>query len=331
MKSFCTVFDKYYLYQAVALYLSLKRVSIDFKLYALCLDDISYHIILELNISNLIPVSLDRIMNEEVRGLRERTTYPQFCWACQPLICEYILDEYKFEMITYLEADSLFFSNPNVLFEEMGDKSVTLASHNFPEGEDQSATAGKYITHFNAFKNDECGRKVLNEWKNNCFLYSNDNPPHFRPGQLLMDDWPDKFDCIHVLKNIGAGVAPWNVESRDLKLLENKLYFGGTPVVFYHFHKYARTVDGKHNLGDYKISSNTIKLVYKEYVKSINKAKYLVLSANSSFDYMRMVEDPVTLKNLMLSFTLSNLLGYLRKIKLLLTGRYNYITNNILH
>jgi hypothetical protein len=327
MRNYCTVFDKYYLYQGCALYNSLTKVTTDFILYALCLDELSYETILKLNNSNFVPIVLSEIMSEEVIKLRARTTYPQFCWACQPLVCELVLDKFKAEMVTYLEADSLFFSDPEVLFNEMGEKSVTLAPHNFPADQDQSKTAGTYITHFNAFRNDECGRNILNEWKRNCFLYDKDNPPSFRPGQLLMDEWPDKFDCVHVLQNIGAGVAPWNVESESLKLVNDKLYFNEIAVVFYHFHKYARTVDGRHDLGDYKISTNTIALVYQEYARSIDLAKQQVAKMNNTFDYIRLVDSPITLRRLLSSFSVNNLLKYLRLMKLIWMGRYNVITN----
>jgi len=327
MRTYCTVFDKYYLYQGCSLYNSLTKVTTDFTLHALCLDDISYETILKLGNSNFVPISISEIMSDDVVGLRARTTYPQFCWACQPLVCELVLDRLQADMVTYLEADSLFFSDPEVLFEEMGDKSVTLAPHNFPADQDQSKTAGTYITHFNAFRNDECGRNVLNEWKSNCFLYDKDNPPSFRPGQLLMDEWPDKFDCVHVLQNIGAGVAPWNVESRTLKLVNDKLYFDEIAVVFYHFHKYARTVDGRHDLGDYKISINTISLVYQEYVKSIDLAKQQIKKVNDVFNYIRLVDSPMTISQLLFSFSVDNLLKYLRQVKLIWMGRYNVITN----
>jgi hypothetical protein len=52
-----------------------------------------------------------------------------------------------------------------------------------------------------------------------------------------LDNWPETFDGVAVLKNIGAGVAPWNHIQYTLSRTENgKINVNSVPLVFYHFH-----------------------------------------------------------------------------------------------
>jgi hypothetical protein len=286
MRHFCTIFDKYYLYQGVALYNSLMSVENDFELYVLCIDQVSYDVISSLDYNNFKPVPLQNILTEEVVAIREKTNYGQFCWVCQPLICEYLIDKYDVDMVTYLEADSMFFSSYEVLFDEVGDKSVSLSPHNYPNYNDHSKTAGKYCTQFNAFKNDTFGRKVLADWKKLCFMYDKDKPKYY-PGQLLLNDWPDKYDCVKVLKNIGAGVAPWNIDSYDFHYEGENLMVNNSPIVFYHYHSYSRYNNGKHDLGSYKLNTDVIRYIYGAYIDSIKQSESIVQNFCRDFEYRR--------------------------------------------
>jgi hypothetical protein len=289
VRHFCTIFDKNYLYQGLALYNSLRGVESDFKLYVLCMDKCSYKVISDLDYSNFVPVKLQNINTNEVAAIRKKTNYGQFCWVCQPLICEYLLDKHDIDMVTYLEADSMFFSSYEVLFDEMGDKSVTLSPHNYPRDNDQSETAGNFCTQFNAFKNDACGRRVLADWKRLCFMYDK-NKPKYYPGQLLLNDWPKKYDCVKVLKNIGAGVAPWNIDSYDFQCEDGKLKVNNFPIIFYHYHSYARHKNGNHDLGNYKLNNNVIRYIYGAYVNSIRQSESVVQDFNRDFKYRRVIK-----------------------------------------
>ncbi|MBF0123432.1 MAG: hypothetical protein HQL21_08545, partial [Candidatus Omnitrophica bacterium] len=174
MRTFCTLFDKNYLFQGVALYNSLKRHSKSFQLYVLCMDSTAFNTLTKMKLENCVPISVDELLNSEVAQVRERTTHGQFCWVCQPLLCQFVLDKFKVDMVTYLEADSLFFSDPEVLFQELEASSVSLVSHNFsPEFERFLPGSGKFCVQFNAFRNDAAARRTLQYWRECCFQYSN--------------------------------------------------------------------------------------------------------------------------------------------------------------
>lgn len=326
MRSYCTLFDKNYLYQGVALYNSLKRVAGEFELYVLCMDRIAYNMMTQIKSDNLHVISVDDLLTTELSVVRERTTHGQFCWVCQPIICQFVLDKFGVDMVTYLEADSMFFSDPEVLFAELGNKSVSLVPHNYSPGFDQTENAGKFCVQFNAFRNDNCARSVLSYWKDSCFLY--DKIKQLAPGQTTLDNWPEKFDCVQIINNRGAGVAPWNIQHGKLNMIDSVPYVDGVPVVFYHYHEYGRYVNGSHELGHYPLTRAVVDNFYADYVSEIRGAEELVRTIDPTFLYRREYKNAVTLKDLVKSFSFVNAKKYLRVIKRKVSGKYNVIPDS---
>ncbi len=322
MRIFCTIFDKNYLYQGVALYNSLDQVAGDFKLYALCMDDVAYTVVNDLRLKKFLPIKIDSLLTEEVLAIRKRTTHGQFCWLCQPLLCQHVLDEFDVDMVTYLEADSLFFSNPEVLFEEIGDMSVSLSPHNYSPEFDKSATSGKFCTQFNAFKNDQSGREILKEWKRLGFLYDKARTS-FYPHQSLLDEWPGKFDSVRVLNNPGAGVAPWNIQRYHFSETNSVPMVDGFPVIFYHFHSYGRYENGDHELGRYPISDGVKNSIYKKYIHEIKHAEDMVHAIAPTFNFRRKYENIPTLMKAICSFSSKEMKEYIQLLKRRLNGTYN--------
>ena len=321
-RTFCTLFDKNYLYQGIALHRSLVRCAGDFKLYALCMDATAYELLVKMRSDTLIPVSVDDLMTAEISAVRERTTHGQFCWVCQPLICRFILDKFGPEMVTYLESDSMFFSDPAVLFDELGAKSVSIVPHNYSAEFDNSADAGRYCVQFNAFRNDDAARRVLAHWRESCFKYDKSSLRSY-PGQTCLDDWPSRFDCVVVIKHRGAGVAPWNIRGYELRTDVSVPHVDGVPVVFYHYHQYGRLRSGGHELGGYPMTAMVVDCFYRPYVAELREAERSVRNIDANFSYRREYPDPVTLTELFGSPSAGNIAAYASAIKRKLRGRYN--------
>jgi hypothetical protein len=307
--TFCTLFDKNYLYQGVALHRSLRRHAGDFTLYALCMDSTAHALLTRMNCPTLVPVSVDELLTPEIAAVRARTTHGQFCWVCQPLICEFLLNRLGVSRVTYLEADSMFFSSPEPLFAEMAGKSASLVPHNYSAEFDNSAVAGMYCVQFNAFANDVAGREVLAHWRTWCFKYDKSSP-YVYPGQTSLDDWPRLFPSVAVIGHPGAGVAPWNIRGYELTLKDSLPLVNGLPVVFFHYHQYGRCEDGSHELGNYPLSQQVIDYFYRPYVREIEEAAREVRAIDPTFAHRR-------------EYTTSGTIAYLRTLKRKVRGRYN--------
>jgi hypothetical protein len=322
MRSFCTIFDKNYLYQAVVLYKSLEKHAKNFNFYALCMDELSFKVISNIKLPYCIPIISNDILDDEIRKIKENTTHGQFCWVSQPLLCEYILDQYNVEMVTYLEADSMFFADPEILFEELGELSISLVPHSFTPKFDQTNTSGIYCVQFNAFKNNKSARDVLEYWKNQCFEY-NKNELYKYPGQMCLDNWENSFDSVKVINHGGAGVAGWNVSHRQVKIVGKKLYINNDQIVFYHYHQYKIYKNGCHDLGLYPLNKTVVELVYKPYSQEIENVKKIIYEIDPLFDKQINYKEFLSLKKLLSTFSQKTILDYFRLQKRKIRGIYN--------
>lgn len=312
MRYFCTLFDKTYLYQALALYKSLAANCREFRLYALCLDEIAYNLMEKTGQANLVPISLAKIENDEIKAVKQRITYWQYCAAWQPLICLYILDEYKVDLITYIDADTMFFNDPEILFKELDNCTASVVPHRYTPQFDQTPVSGKYCVQFNAFGNNTKSREILKYWKACCFKNSKKKPNYFR-GQLSLDRWPEKFASVKVIQHLGAGVAPWNIQ--QYKITENnaKVMVNESPLVFYHYHQYAWHKDGQPFFSSYPLSEAAVKYIYRPYTDILREIEKWVKSLDHTFHYRKEVPKP-NLRSLLVSCLPDGVRRYYREI-----------------
>jgi len=265
MYNYCTLFDSNYLTRGIAMYESLKKYSNSFYLYIFAFDDKSFSLLKKMNLEFVTIVSLDEFEDEELLKIKDGRSFGEYCWTCTPSIIKYSIEKYTLDSCTYLDADLYFFSDPSILIEEMGDKSVLITEHRYTSEYDQSATSGVYCVQFMTFKSNNNGMKVLNWWRDSCndWCYARHEDGKFGD-QKYLDDWTTRFEGIHVLENLGGGVAPWNIQQYNLKDEEFNL-------VFYHFHNYKFQENGKVELSSYKLNKNDIEILYKPYTKHLEK------------------------------------------------------------
>lgn len=327
MNNFCTLFDKNYLSQAVVLYRSLERHAGDFTLYALCMDRVAFDFLQRAGLSRLVAISVSDLENEEVLKVKERTTHGQFCWVCQPLICLHVLDNFNVDMITYLETDSMFFHDPAPLFAELSGYSVSLVPHRYAPKYDQSAYSGTYCVQFNAFRKNEESRAVLQYWRTCCFRYSKEKPVYF-PGQTTLDEWPERFKGVRVIGHLGAGVAPWNAMQYRVEKNVSDILVDGIPVIFFHYHQYARYQDGSHELGEYPLAPAVIEHIYRPYARSLAEVEEWIQSIDPTFIHRREKTKPRTLWQIIRAALPPELEEYLITVKRRLKGTYNVLPEN---
>jgi len=276
MYNYCTLFDFNYLTRGLAMYESLKRHSEKFHLYIFAFDDKSYNMLQGFNLNDTTVISLKEFENEDLLNIKSSRTPAEYCWTCTPSIIKYSIEKFNLESCTYLDADLYFFSNPGILIEEMGDKSVLITEHRYSKKYNYSVKNGIYCVQFMTFKNNIKGLEVLDWWKESCnrWCYARFEDGKFGD-QKYLDDWVSRFDCIHVLENRGGGLAPWNIQQYNLN---DKTF---TPI-FYHFHGLKRISNDKYSFSFYKFTKNDIELLYKPYVEHLEE---IILRLKQIADY----------------------------------------------
>lgn len=281
MMNFCTLFDSYYLDKGIALYKSLEAVTKDFTLYVFCFDDRSYEILTDLSFEHAVILHHSCFETEDLLALKKERSKAEYCWTCTSVVIEYVLKTYAVDGCTYIDSDLYFYSDPQVLFEEIDghNADVTIVEHRFKNnnyGRKLEARNGKYCVQFNYFRNNENAMRVLNWWKDRCFEWCYDIPDPDRMGdQKYLNHFTSLFSGVHELQHLGGGVAPWNLE--QYSLIEKKhqnIVLETTdgekfPLVFYHFQNIRYMPGRKVNIKSQTRNKMLKYAIYVPYLQEI--------------------------------------------------------------
>lgn len=308
MRHYCTLFDYKYMPQGLVLYESLKKHSSEpFKLHILTLDDESHNHCQDVinRTDELGPCSCGRMgdigsecsscghlhylesvgiytirawfPDNDVKELRETRTWQEYCWTLASNWAEYLLIEKQLPEITYLDADCYFFSDPKVIHDEIGDRSIAVIPHRLIPSKRHLEVNGKFNVSWVTFKNNPIGRECLSTWAWQC--REKCSATDGCGDQGYVDCWDTKYGHeLCVIQNIGAGAAPWNLANWPVTEGPN---LGGQPIVFFHAHEFRCNPDGTFFLSGYDLRDEDREFIYRPYVESIQAAQRQIKEALS--------------------------------------------------
>ncbi len=295
MYNFCTLFDRNYFYKGLAMYNSLLANStVDFNLWILCMDDLTYELLQKMNLPKMKLVSLKEFESPELLKVKAERGLAEYSWTCASNFTWFLVQKHpEMEMITYLDADLYFFSDPKLLIDELGDKDVMITEHRYTKKYNQALASGKYCVQFMVFKNNSNGLAVLDWWRLAVLNWCYARLDNGRFGdQKYLDDWLTRFHGIHELQHLGGGVAPWNVQQYDFVRENNKIWGGVRkqsdkwPLVFYHFHSFCiLSPQSYFPVRGYDLSKNVRTLIYEPYFKALQDNIALVKKFAPDFNF----------------------------------------------
>lgn len=282
---FCTYFDTFYLLKGLGLYLSLEKVTDDFHLYVMAYDEECYEKLKSYGFKHMTVELLDDFETPELLEAKKDRTRAEYCWTCGPSVIYHFLTKYGLDEITYLDSDLFFLSDPHIIKKEVGNSSVVITEQGISD--ENAERYGKYCVQYMTFKNDEEGLGALTWWRDRCieWCYQIMEPTRYAD-QKYIDEFPKRWKNVCVLKNKGAGIAPWNIHRYQYK--GSSLFIDGIefPFVFYHFHGIKLEITNKilylkelH----YKLGKEVIHYFYKPYAETLMIAvkNYLGQNADS--------------------------------------------------
>lgn len=281
----CTLFDSNYLDKGLVLIDSLKRVCKNFVLYVLPMDEKCSCVLKNLKISGVIVIEYSLFEDDDLKKVKTERSHAEYCWTCTAKLISFVLEYYNEEICTYIDSDLYFYSDPSELIQNMleKNKSVQIIKHNFCKYERKykEKKCGVYCVEFNTFLNEKNSKKVLESWIKDCLTdCSYEKNEEVLGDQKYLNNWPQRFGCIDISANLGAGVAPWNVNR--LKILpgpsgaeifdkETKATY---KLIFFHFQN-LRFIEKSAVYCCEVIPWNYmgLKKIYEDYLKEILKKK----------------------------------------------------------
>ena len=285
---FCTLFDSNYLIKGFTMIKSLSEFCEDFEIYVLCLDYKTKFILEKINISHIKCIELHEVENNELLKAKKDRTNAEYCWTLASNFTWYVMDKFKdINLITYLDADLLFYSSFEPIFKEIGNASIAIIEHRFAKPYKNLEINGRFCVEWNSFRRDQEGMQCLNKWRLQCLEWCFYKLRDGKMGdQKYLDEWPDLYNSCHIIENLGAGIAPWNYSKYKIINKHPEIKINGENLIFYHFHQFQILKKNKfYRLGDiytsYKKEPDSI---YKRYEKQLISSLNQIREIEENFD-----------------------------------------------
>lgn len=292
---YCTYFDKGFLLKGLALHSSLIKENPEARLWILAFDKYTENILSKMKLKGVTVVPLRDFEDKELLTVKSTRHPVEYYWTCTPSWILYIMRNSGVENVVYLDADMLFFSNPDIGVKEIGGKSLLAVEHRFPLGrEGMEDTAGKFNVAFNVFKNDNVGKKCLERWRKQCLDWCYWKPEGNKLGdQKYLNEWPKLYgEYLVVSKNLGIDAAPWNISQYKITNKNGDVYINEDKLVCYHFHQFQILGPSHYSrvLG-YTLPKAAIDLIYKPYEKELDIQYSKVKKFDSDFEIDKTKQD----------------------------------------
>jgi hypothetical protein len=268
---------------------SLHRHCADFTLTCFCFDNDAKTVMDGLHLPGVTTVALAELEagDPDLLAVKNERSPLEYCWTATPaLLLHAFREQSQTELVTYLDADLLFFDDPELLFEEIGDASVCITPHRYAPAYAHQAINGIYCVQWVTFRRDDNGVRALQWWHDRCIEWCYYRLEDGKLGdQKYLDDWPERFEGVHVLRHKGGGLAPWNVSRYQLRRERDRVLVDEDPLVFFHYHRYTIRAAG----GDdwqppgYPITPEQYDLLYRPYTSELEAAKQLVHTVSPGF------------------------------------------------
>lgn len=282
--SFCTLFDSRYLTRGLVMLESIEPyLREDDDVVVLAIDDRAREMLGELNTGSWRVITTPDLHDRELNAVRCTRGHREFCWTCTPALAAWMVRTAPADrIVVYLDADLFFFGAPSILLNELDDGgSILIHEHRFSaDRSDFEASSGRFNVGFVAFKANDEGRRCTEHWRAQTIECCVLDPAKGLCGdQGYLTAWPQLYPSLRIMKNLGGGVAPWNVSQYRVSRNSNGPTIDGNPIVFYHFHSFrtlglrgGSLIAAAQPAYGYEFTSETIKQIYRPYVRQIARA-----------------------------------------------------------
>lgn len=276
----CTLFNTGFLTRGLSLYHSLVQTSAEFCLYILAFDDFTLNYLGKLALPSMVVISMEEFEDAELLRIKNTRSAAEYCWTCASSAILYVLEKYRVPSCTYLDADVLFYADPNLIENTLDGYSIGITPHRYALGSIRKSAQshGNYCVQYVTIRNDKLGLEAVRWWRERCIEWCFGRLEEGKFGdQKYLDDWPTRFSGVKVIEDPGAGMAPWNAARYEVSgdaaigfQLRDTSTAERAQLVFYHFHALRFYFEHRLNLvgGGYPLSPFVIKNLYRPYIEA---------------------------------------------------------------
>lgn len=320
LRHYCTLFDSNYLLKGLVMLQTLRKWCPSAQVHVLCMDEVSHALLNRMALPGVSLLTLEMVEDEDLLRVKPRRTVPEYCWTLTASLCQYVMrTQEEIDLLTYLDADLMFFSEVEPLFMEMGEASITVVEHRYIPRLAHLEAYGRFNVEWVSFRRDEEGMHCLNRWREQCIEWCFARLEDGKLGdQKYLDAWPTDYRSVHILRHKGAGVAPWNYQNHQYQEADGKVLVDGTPLVFYHFHQFQLLKGGHYDYMSevYSAGMAPPDLIYRRYERALEGALALVRDLQPGFSAGIRPGSTVRIRRLIQSLVPVRVKNFLRRMGL---------------
>jgi hypothetical protein len=251
------------------------------EIHILCLSEECFKAMQKLDYTFVRIYTLEELeaYDSELAAVKHTRSVIEYYFTITPCFPFFLIQKYGLQEITYLDADLMFFSSPEPIFEEAGNAQVIITPHRFSPSlaARKLERFGLYNVGWLTFCNGESGIACLQWYRKACLTWCYDRLEEDRfADQKYLDTFPRNFSDVYIMQHKGAGVAPWNLGAGTVSSVDNLVMIDGVPLIFYHAHNFNRIIGPLYSSGflqyKYKPAENVIKYILISYIEHYKKA-----------------------------------------------------------
>ncbi len=276
VRNFCTLFDSGYLLKGLAMIRSLSHYCPQMRIHVLCMDGQAKYILESLALPYVTCISLAEVEDEALLRAKADRGVAEYCWTLSSCFTSYVMTHFpEIDFLTYVDADLLFYSDVQPLFDEIADASIAIIEHRFTERLKDREVNGRFCVEWVSFRRDKQGLACLTRWRHQCLEWCYYRLEDGKMGdQKYLDEWPSRFTACHILMHPGAGVAPWNYAQYKFGCdTDGGITVNGSALIFYHFHQFQLLDNGSFDRLSTFYTSECAEpeAIYKAYEATLSK------------------------------------------------------------
>jgi glycosyltransferase involved in cell wall biosynthesis len=238
---YCCYFDHRYLARGLTMIRSLRAQDPSAVVWVLCLSEECFGALQAMAEpgTRLLRIADLEAAYPALAAARSNRSLIEYYFTCTPsLVCFVLEGAGAGSIVTYVDSDLYFFSDPAPLIADLGENSVSIIPHRFPPRLKYLEKYGLYNVGWMSFRSDARGRAVARWWQDRCneWCYDVFDGDRFAD-QKYLDRIATDFEGVAILAHPGANLAPWNVGGHALSLDGDRLVVDRRwPLIFFHFH-----------------------------------------------------------------------------------------------
>lgn len=242
--NYCTYFDRDYLPRGLAMYESLRRYCPNAELWILCLDRESHEWLLPQKLAGVHLIALEELECADPELARTKHTRSQleYYYTCTPSLVSFVFNAAPAaDIVTYLDSDLLFFSDPSPILSELKEASIAIIEHRFPPSCRHMEKSGIYNVGWVTFRRDSNAHSCLQWWRSQCLKCCCEDVENGCFGdQKYLDQWPRLFAGVVVIQHKGANLAPWNLANYSIRFHDGCVRVDEQELIFFHYTRFQQ-------------------------------------------------------------------------------------------